>query len=299
MGLYKVIEGWLIELKHIRGYSENTLRAYEGDICQFLDFCAHHLNIEIMLDTIRVIQISDVRAWLTHRLNHKVSAVSNARALSTLKHFFKYILRTHNLDVSHLLEVRAPKVIKRLPRPITSNKIKSLVTTIKADSDWTDLRDAALVVLLYGAGMRISEALSLNYRSFPFGEMITIEGKGKKQRVIPILPTINMHIQVYLNQCPYKFNADSPLFIGKRGGRLHMGMLQKRIAKLRPSLQLPAEATPHALRHSFATHLLDESADLRTIQELLGHASLSTTQRYMDVSIQNLKDIYRKTHPRK
>ncbi len=293
-----IFDEWLINLKNIRNYSENTIRAYRIDLENFIGFVANHTG-ETDLEALSKLQLSDIRAWLTARLNQGTLPVSNARALSTLKHFFKYVMANYPFDLAHLLELRAPKSIKRLPRPISANKIDTLIQLVEGEKEWVDLRDAAVLILLYGAGLRISEALSLNYKDFPLADVIIIKGKGEKQRAIPILPLVNTYITAYLKRCPFQFYADSPLFFGQRGGRLNMGVVQKKMAKVRSLLHLPDDATPHALRHSFATHLLDEHAELRVIQELLGHSSLSTTQRYMDVSIQNLKDVYFKTHPRK
>lgn len=298
MVLHTLIKKWLTELKHIRNYSDNTIRAYAIDLENFTNFLIQHIG-QNDVNGLKHLQLTDIRAWLTWRLNQGLAPVSNARALSTLKHFFKYVMAYYQLELSHLLEMRTPKSTKKLSRPISANKIDALIESMESEKSWTDLRDVALMILLYGAGLRISEALCLNYKDFPLPEVLMLTGKGQKQRAIPILPIINTYIQSYLDHCPIRLIADSPLFVGQRGGRLNMGMLQKKIAMLRAQLHLPEEATPHALRHSFATHLLDEHADLRVIQELLGHSSLSTTQRYMDVSIQNLKDVYIKSHPRK
>lgn len=298
MVLNILIKKWLTELKHMRNYSDNTVRAYTVDLENFTHFLTQHIG-QNDVDGLKNLQLTDIRAWLTSRLKQRIAPVSNARALSSLKHFFKYVMIHSKIDLSHLLEMRTPKSLKKLPRPIGINKIDTLIKTMESKTSWTDLRDVALVILLYGAGLRISEALSLNYKDFPLAEVLVITGKGQKQRLIPIIPIINTYIQAYLDHCPIGLIAESPLFVGQRGGRLNMGMLQKKIAMLRSQLHLPDAATPHALRHSFATHLLDEHADLRVIQELLGHSSLSTTQRYMDVSIQNLKSVYIKSHPRK
>lgn len=298
MELHIIIKKWLTDLKHIRNYSDNTVRAYRIDLENFIQFIANHIG-QNDLEGLNRLQLSDIRAWLTARLNQGITPVSNARALSTLKHFFKYLMVNYSMNLAHLLELRAPKSRKRLPRPISAHKIDTLIHHVEGQKDWVDLRDAAVLILLYGAGLRISEALSLNYKDFPLSEVLIIKGKGQKQRAIPILPVINTYIASYINSCPIPFMTDSPLFIGQKGGRLNMGMIQKKMVKFRGLLHLSDDATPHALRHSFATHLLDEHAELRVIQELLGHSSLSTTQRYMDVSIQNLKDVYAKSHPRK
>lgn len=293
-----IIDKWLTNLKDIQNYSENTIRAYRIDMESFVHFITHHVGGSD-INTFKTLQLSDIRAWLTFRLNQGISPVSNARALSTLKHFLKYVMANHPVDLVHLLDMRTPKSKRKLPRPISVNKIDTLIETVEGTKDWMDLRDAAVLVLLYGAGLRISEALNLDYKDFPLSDVLVITGKGQKQRAVPILPVINTYIQAYLDKCPISFVTDSPLFVGQQGGRLNMCMIQKKMAKLKGILHLPDEATPHAMRHSFATHLLDENAELRVIQELLGHSSLSTTQRYMDVSIQKLKDVYAKSHPRK
>lgn len=293
-----IIPKWLSDLKHLRNYSDNTLEAYKLDLDSFTQFITLHVGSSDV-EVLKNLEGADIRAWLTYRLNQGISQASNARALSALKHFFKYLIRHYMLDLGHLLEMRSPKLKKRLPRPITPSKIDCLIETLHSEGGWSALRDVALVVLMYGAGLRISEALSLLFQDFPLPEVFVITGKGQKQRAVPILPVINTYIQAYLESCPYTFNVGDPLFRGQRGGKLNERMLQKKIANVRRLLHLPEEATPHALRHSFATHLLDEHADLRTIQELLGHASLSTTQRYLDVSLQSLKDDYNKSHPRR
>jgi integrase/recombinase XerC len=296
--LYKVMDKWLCDLKYLRSYADNTLEAYRLDLESFNSFIIQHLG-GADVEGLEHLEGADIRAWLTYRLNQRVSQASNARALSALKHFFKYMIRHNSLDLGHLLEIRSPKLRKRLPRPISPSKIDNLIKTIESKEEWTDLRDTALVVLMYGAGLRISEALSLQFQDVPLPEVFVVTGKGRKQRAVPILPIINTYIQAYVQKCPFSFNSEDPLFKGQRGGKLNERILQKKIASLRTLLHLSAEATPHALRHSFATHLLDEHADLRTIQELLGHASLATTQRYMDVSLQSLKADYSKSHPRK
>lgn len=296
--LHNFMDKWLNDLKYLRNYANNTLEAYRLDLESFNSFIIQHVG-GADVEGLKHLEGSDIRAWLTYRLTQGISQASNARALSALKHFFKYMIRHHSLDLGHLLEMRSPKLRKRLPRPISYSKIDNLIEMIESEAEWTDLRDTTLVVLMYGAGLRISEALSLEFQDFPLPEVFVITGKGKKQRAVPILPIINTYIQAYVQKCPFSFNPKDPLFKGQRGSKLNERMLQKRFANLRTLLHLPAEATPHALRHSFATHLLDEHADLRTIQELLGHASLSTTQRYMDVSLQSLKHDYAKSHPRK
>lgn len=294
-----LLGNWLTELKQIKNYSDHTLRAYGGDLENFFHFLQRHgidLNTLAAFETITV---SDIRSWLTYRVKQGASHRSNARALSSIKHFIKYMIARCHINATHLLDMRSPKVSRQLPKPIPSEKILNLAEVVSDKGDWQDLRDRALIILLYGAGLRISEALNLNRDAFPFVDLLRIKGKGNKERLVPILPIINTYVDAYLKKCPHNLLATDPLFVGVRGGRLNMSLLQRKIAQLRSVLGLPANATPHALRHSFATHLLDEHVGLRDIQELLGHASLKTTQVYLDVSMQNLKDMYHKTHPRK
>lgn len=289
---------WLTHLSNARNYSPHTVRAYAQDLEHFCLFMEQHLNVSLTLSELEHLKQQDIRSWLSFRLQSGISQRSNARALSALKQFFNYLAQAHQVNINHLLQLKSPKQHTVLPRPIAFNKITQLISTLKKEANWTSLRDLTIVLLMYGSGLRISEALALNFAQFPFKDVLIINGKGQKERVIPILPIINDYAKAYLKTCPFSFQPDSPLFLGVQGKRLNMGMVQKRIAALRNELNLPKSVTPHAFRHSFATHLLDENTDLRIIQQLLGHASLSSTQHYMDVSLQNLKDIYHKAHPR-
>lgn len=299
MSLSNLINQWLTELKFVKKLSKHTLTAYEHDLISLIEFLSQHLNNTMTLEKLENTNASDLRAWLTHRHRAGISHTTNARAVSAVKTFARYLSKHHNANISPLLDLKAPKIDRKLPRPLSHIQIESLVQTTAELGNWTTLRNTAAFILMYGAGLRIGEALSLNYNDFPLPELMILTGKGNKQRAVPILPKINTYIQTYINKCPFPFNANTPLFLGKKGQRLNPGILQAAIRKFRAVANLPDTVTPHALRHSFATHLLDENADLRTIQELLGHASLSTTQRYTDVSLQQLKDVYRKSHPRK
>lgn len=292
------VNQWLNKLTTTQNYSAHTARSYAQDLDSFVSFISQHTNTPLTLTTIEHLTPQDVRAWLSHRLKNGISQRSNSRSLSAFKQFLNYLAKNHNININHLLQLKSPKQHTVLPRPIAFNKIMQLLKLLREDGNWKSLRDLTVVLLMYGSGLRISEALSLNYSHFPFRDILTIKGKGQKERVIPILPIINEYATSYVNLCPFNFTKDSPLFLGVQGKRLNMGVIQKRIATLRQELQLPKTVTPHAFRHSFATHLLDENTDLRIIQQLLGHASLSSTQHYMDVSLQSLKEIYRKSHPR-
>jgi integrase/recombinase XerC len=290
---------WLNQLTNIRNYSTNTIRAYSQDLESFLSFLNHHTNTIPTAHNLEQLTPKDIRAWLSFRLQAGSSQRSNARALSALKHFFNYLSKAHAINLTHLTNLKSPKKETSLPRPIAFEKIISVIEVLSEKKDWKNLRDLTIVLLMYGAGLRISEALNLNYSDFPFGEILVIKGKGQKQRAVPVLPIITQYAAAYVNACPLSFTPDHALFLGTQGKRLNMSVIQKRLVTIRQQLHLPADVTPHAFRHSFATHLLNEHTDLRIIQQLLGHASLSSTQHYLDVSLQSLKDIYHKTHPRK
>ncbi len=299
MLLHSLTKQWLTDLKHLKNFSSHTITAYQHDLEHLIQFLGQHLGETVSLNSFSKLTPSDLRAWLSDRHRKGISTTSNARALSATKTFANYLAKTQNLTIHAILDMRSPKLEEKLPRPLSHQHITSLLNNPISEVHWTNLRDTGAFTLMYGAGLRIGEALSLNYSDFPLPTVMTLTGKGNKQRAVPILPKINTYIQSYLNQCPFTFQLDSPLFIGKQGKRLNPGILQTSMRKFRLQFNLPDSVTPHALRHSFATHLLDENADLRTIQELLGHSSLSTTQRYTNVSLQHLKDAYRKSHPRK
>ena len=292
---------WLDWLQHEKKVSPNTSEAYDRDVTEFLGFLSGHLGKEITLGDLATLKAADFRAFLAIRKQDGLSATSLARTLSSIKSFFKKLEREKILHVPALSTLRAPKKPERLPRPLTEGDSKKLLSAVKNDpdtEDWVRARDLAVITLLYGAGLRINEALSLNYEDQPKEDTLRLIGKGNKERLVPILPVIKSALKDYLKQCPYSFEDDDPLFRGKRGQRLGARQIQERLMDLRRQLGLPETATPHALRHSFATHLLGAGGDLRTIQELLGHASLSTTQRYTDLDTAKLLETYRKAHPK-
>jgi integrase/recombinase XerC len=299
-GLLQAIEEWGAWLAHERRASKHTLAAYARDLAAFLDFAAEHAGGEPSLSTLAGMQPADFRSWLARRAGERFAKSSTARALSALRSFFRFLDRTERVKTAALGAIRAPKVPRLVPRPLAPED--ALAVVAEADDEniapWVAKRDAALMLLLYGAGLRIGEALGLSQREAPKGETLTVTGKGNKQRVVPILPVIRDAIAEYRAACPFDPQPDSPLFLGARGMRLNPGVVQRRMRTLRATLGLPETATPHALRHSFATHLLEGGGDLRTIQELLGHASLSTTQRYTGVDAARLIAVYDKAHPR-
>jgi integrase/recombinase XerC len=231
---------------------------------------------------------------------HDFEGASNARALSTVKSFFRYLEKDTGMENAAVFHIRSPKIKKSIPKALAEGQAEQALGEIKTMSkeEWINKRNLALLTLIYGCGLRISEALSLNYKDFPKGDSITILGKGNKQRAVPVLPVVKAAIEEYVAACPYPFEAKTPLFLGSRGGALDPAIFQRELRKLRTALGLPESTTPHAFRHSFATHLLSAGGDLRSIQELLGHASLSTTQRYTHVDKERLMNAYKNAHPR-
>ena len=292
------LENWKNWLRHERKVSAHTFEAYERDVESFLFFTSLHLGKSLTLRDLEDLKAADFRAYLADRRNDGLGATSLARVLSSVRSFFRKLEKDAILHNPTLKTVRSPKRPERLPRPLSTADSKKLIQSLDADQNWMTARDLAVITLLYGAGLRISEALNLNLEDRPNGDAITILGKGNKERLVPILPVIRKAITSYLEICPHALLPGDPLFVGKQGRRLNARNIQLTLQKFRRSLGLPESATPHALRHSFATHLLGAGGDLRTIQELLGHASLSSTQRYTDLDTQKLLNVYKSTHPK-
>ncbi|MGH7094433.1 MAG: tyrosine recombinase XerC [Stellaceae bacterium] len=291
---------WAAWLAGERRASPHTVAAYGRDLAGFLDFLAGHIGECPSLALIARLAPTDFRAYLAHRTGDGIERTSLARALSVIRGFIRFLDRRHLGGNSALAVLRAPKLPHSVPKPLT---VADAVETVEAAaalpaSLWQGKRDAAVLTLLYGCGLRLSEALGLPRAAAPLGEALTITGKGRKQRLVPVLPAVRQAVDDYLAACPYCPPPDGPLFVGARGGPLHPRLVQGQMAALRLYLGLPETATPHALRHSFATHLLGGGGDLRAIQELLGHASLSTTQRYTSVDTAHLLAVYDKAHPR-
>jgi len=290
---------WLAWLGGERRASPHTLAAYGRDLAAFLDFLTTHLGNTPSLAAISQLTTADFRAFLAFRAAD-IERSSLARGLSTVRSFARFVERRGLAAVPGLAVLRAPKLPKSVPKPLSVADAAELVLAPSelVASAWQAKRDIAVFTLLYGCGLRISEALGLARGEAPLGEQITITGKGQKQRLVPVLAAVRQAIAEYLAVCPYALAADGPLFVGARGGPLSPRLVQQRMQQLRGLLGLPDTATPHALRHSFATHLLGGGGDLRAIQELLGHASLSTTQRYTSVETERLLAVYEAAHPR-
>ncbi len=295
-----LMEQWLAQLAGLQDASPHTISAYRRDVAGFLGFLGGYRGGDIGLDALGVVGVTDMRAWMAAERRRKVSARSLARALSAVKGFYRWLETAQGLEVGAVAGMRGPRTKPNLPRPVCADAAQNLIDHVEIQhaQAWVGARDTAVVLLLYGAGLRISEALGLNRAAAPLPEVLRITGKGNKQRLVPILPVVAQAVDAYLRQCPFDVGPDDPLFLGVRGRRLGARAIQKTLAQTRAQLGLPASTTPHALRHSFATHLLEAGGDLRTIQELLGHASLSSTQVYTGVDQSRIMDIYTKAHPK-
>jgi len=299
------IRGWLAYLGAERRMSARTLEAYQRDVMQFLGFLGEHRGGAPGLKDVAALTPQDVRAFMAARRADGVGSRSLMRGLAGARSFARYLERNGKGRLGALAAVRAPKIAKSLPKPLTASAATRVTDAdLRAGENrepWVLARDAAVLALLYGSGLRISEALGLKRKDVPApakGDAIVVTGKGNKQRMVPVLPQVLTAIADYVAACPYDLGYDGPLFLGARGGPLSPRIVQLAMERLRGALGLPDTATPHALRHSFATHLLARGGDLRAIQELLGHASLSTTQIYTAVDTERLLDAYRSAHPR-
>lgn len=293
---------WLEHLAKERRASPRTVEAYAFAGGRYINFMEQHRGEALSLAAMGTLSAGEVRAWLAHlRQGDKpLSPRSLSQALSAIRTFHRFLDRRMDTPNAAIVLVRGPRVRPGAPRPVTEDQARGLIAEPSFDpdrEDWEASRDEAVLTLLYGCGLRISEALSLKRSDAPLRETLRILGKGSKTRIVPVLPAVRDAIDVYLTQVPFALAPDEPLFRAKRGGALSPRHVQATVQALRGRLGLPDSATPHALRHSFATHLLGAGADLRSIQELLGHASLSTTQRYTEVDAAALLSAYAKAHP--
>lgn len=300
--LQTLINAWLQQLKQ-RDLSSHTLEAYQRDVSQFIDFLAGHYEQEVTPASFNALKAMDVRSFLAKRREQETTqSRSLARSLSGLRSFTLYLSEKDYPVSSAFKIVKSPRIPKSLPRPMSQNDALQMIALAGDISSrpWENLRNQALLMLIYGCGLRISEALNLSYgeRPKPDNVSVRITGKGKKQRDAPILPLIENAIQQYIKAAPFDFEDDDPLFRGLKGGRFSARQVQMIVAKCRRLMGLPDEVTPHAFRHSFATHLLAAGGDLRTIQELLGHSSLGSTQIYTEIEDTELGRIYKNAHPR-
>ena len=296
------IDAWLRHLQAERQLSAKTIEAYRRDVQQFLHFLAGHCGGGLSLKDLAALHPADVRAFLAARRADNIGSRSLMRALAGIRAFGRFLERTGKGRLAALAAVRGPKLGKTLPRPLPIDAAKRMADPTLPAGDgrevWIHARDAAVLGLLYGCGLRVAEALGVRRTAFDGRDALTVTGKGRKQRMVPLIAPVAKLIADYIALCPYDLPADGPLFVGAKGGPLSPRLVQLAMARVRGALGLGASATPHALRHSFATHLLAGGGDLRAIQELLGHASLSTTQIYTAVDAERLIEAYRSAHPR-
>jgi integrase/recombinase XerC len=297
---------WLTHLRTERRLSPKTLDAYARDLRQCLDFLCTHWGMRVTLSRFAALEAADVRAFMAMRRADDIAGRSLMRALAGLRSFGRFLEREGRGKVAALSAIRAPKVAKTLPKPIGIVAAKRLADADERAGEsretWILARDAAVMALLYGSGLRISEALGLKRRDVPLpgmGDVLIVTGKGNKTRMVPVLQNVLALVQDYAAICPYQLAPNGPVFVGARGGPLNARIIQLTMERMRGALGLPDSATPHALRHSFATHLLSRGGDLRAIQELLGHSSLSTTQVYTGIDTERLLEVYRNAHPRR
>ncbi len=296
----QLIGRWVRYLTSERRMSVHTISSYSRDLGSFISFLIKHFGENLTIKNLESASVSDFRSYLAYKRGQGLTSRSMARILSTLRSFFKYSDRNEGIKNLSIQHIKAPKVGKSLPRPLTEVSAMDVLDSVEfmGRGDWTDQRDLAVLTFLYGSGLRVSEALGLNYEDVPKGDSMVIMGKRQKERMVPVLPLIREAIANYLNVCPYALKEGDPLFIGVRGKRLNPRVIQATMQKIRISLGLPESTTPHALRHSFATHLLSAGGDLRTIQELLGHENLSSTQHYTEVDSEALMSVYDNALPR-
>ncbi len=299
--LQDILVKWEEYLRYEKALSTHTLRAYGTDIGHFLNFMIDHLGTSPCINDLSNITLRDFRSWMSKKAHtDKTSNASRARSLSGVKNLFSWLDKQGIMHNPAIQGVRSPKLPHKLPRPLAQEEAINLIE--QADflekKDWIGQRNTALFMLLYGCGLRINEALALNISDLAHNGFLRIIGKGNKERQVPILDIVDKTLNTYIQNCPYPNEGESAIFLGSRGGRLNQSVAQRAVRDLRGYLDLPETATPHALRHSFATHLLEEGANLREIQELLGHSSLSTTQRYTEIDAKKMMDIYKSAHPR-
>jgi integrase/recombinase XerC len=294
------LNDWWRYIRYEKRLSQNTTRAYANDIHQFLEFLVKHTGKCPSLNDLSETNIRDFRSYLSKRSIDGASAATRARSLSSIKNFLGWLDNEGIMHNAAIKTVRSPKIPHKLPRPLYEKQALEVIDSIGifAKEDWVAKRNKALLTLLYGCGLRINEALSLNLKDLPENGFIRVMGKGLKERQVPVIKIVEIFLYDYRETCPYPETPDRALFLGLKGKRLCQQVAQKAMRDLRNILDLPETATPHALRHSFATHLLQNGANLREIQELLGHVSLSTTQRYTEVDAKELMAVYQKAHPR-
>ncbi len=300
MDCSELIRAWLAVKVETAGRSENTYNSYQKDVKGFCEFLQEYNGDSLTITDLKNIDRRVLRSWMAHERNRGISSRSLARQLSSLKNFFRWLGEEYDFDNTFIETARAPRFRSKFPRPISEKGTQEVLEYLgsKSTVPWVAARDVAIISLLYGCGLRISEALALTQQILPLNESIRIIGKGKKERVVPVIPYCQKAVSEYTNLCPFISKPMDPLFFGVRGGPLNQRTVRKTMETARISLGLPSNSTPHSLRHSFATHILNAGGDLRVIQDLLGHSSLSTTQAYTKIETSRLMEVYKSTHPR-
>jgi len=300
--LKEASDRWIAFLKNEKDYSPHTLKNYAHDLKSYILFLNEHLGHSLKVQDITDVTLSDLRSFLSSRIGKSTSNRTNKRMISTLRSFSRFLSRAYSLESDSYLVLDSPRAPATLPRPVSTKDAFAITQSIASHSEtWVTLRDQALFTLLYGAGLRISEALNLTGHDLMRIEQnnaVIIKGKGKKERLVPILESVQQKLIAYQKSHPFALNLDEPIFRGVQGNILNASMAQKAMRTIRYHLGLPDSVTPHSLRHSYATHLLQSGADLRSIQELLGHASLSTTQKYTETDEDHLIAVHKNFHPR-
>ena len=291
-------KSWHEYLKSEKGFSDHSVEAYITDLDYFCQFVSNHLATFCNIKSLESLSIKDFRSWLAYRHREGLAFSSTNRALAAVKNFFKYLIKYHQFSNKAIFTLKSPKQPSSLPKALNEEQtfIALEEKELETHEQWLNLRDQALLYLLYACGLRISEGLSIKLKDLNKDTLI-IKGKGNKERIVPIIPLVIEKIRYYLSLCPYNLEKDDFVFVGKQGKKLDPGVFQRHIRVLRNSLNLPESTTPHSFRHSFATHILANGGDLKSIQDLLGHKDLSTTQKYTKVDANHLINIYKKTHP--
>ena len=294
------VENWLSDTQKLHNKEVNTIKAYQRDVYKFVNFLDQYNGEFTTKKQLGDVDLITLRAWVAREKHANLSNRSLARSLSALRSFYHWLHVNESIDSTIVAGFTGPKIKKKLPRPLSVYDAKKLINYIDKEprKAWINARNVAILTLLYGCGLRISEALNLKFDCTPLSDLLKVSGKGKKERIIPVLPIAQESVNNYLRTCPYEFDSDGPLFVGARGKKLSPRIVQDIISKARQSLGLPPTATPHALRHSFATHLFSAGGNLRTIQELLGHQSLASTQIYTGVDQKHLMKVFNSAHPK-
>jgi integrase/recombinase XerC len=299
VNLAHLIDDWGSYLKLQKNFSNNTILAYLGDVNHFCEFVVNYTGIEFNIGFIENIDLRIIRSWLTNRVTNNYSNTSNARALASLRNFFKFIHKKTGKYCDAIFMIKNPKKPQLVPKALSKPDVIASINSIFncSEEQWIGKRDKALLILIYASGLRISEALSITKSDLKNPEYICIKGKGQKQRIIPFISIAKVAIQEYLDKIPYSLNDNEQIFLGMRGKPLIPSVFNKQLQRLKMQYGMPEKMSAHSFRHSFATHLLEAGADLRAIQELLGHKNLSTTQRYTKVNSHYLEEVYTKSHP--